>query len=62
VAVSLAMSLRPTGKMVPLHHASKTLAFRKASYIHQVTLFQEGNVEFISALDQSRCNRGPELA
>jgi hypothetical protein len=38
MAVSLAMGLWPTSKMMPLNYASKAPALRKASDIYQVTM------------------------
>jgi hypothetical protein len=50
MAVSLAMCLWPTSKMIPLNYASKASALRNASDIYQVTTLQEANIHFVTTL------------
>src|SRR4030042_1005556 len=53
MAISLAMGLWPATEMMPLAYTGKTPTLRKATDIYQVTLFQEADIHFVTALDRA---------
>src|SRR5512139_2994277 len=61
MAVSLAMGLWPTGKMMPLDDASEAPSLGKANDIHQVAFLQESNIYLVTALDRANIV-SPEFA
>src|SRR5512136_104413 len=53
MAVSLAVGLWPTRKMMPLNHTSKAPALGEANHVYQVTLLQEANIYLVTTLDRA---------
>src|SRR4030042_161100 len=53
MAVSLAMGLWPTGKMISLNHTREAPSLGKANDIYQVAFLQESNVLLVATLDRA---------